>query len=88
MNMNMNMKTEIKSLPTNYSTWVVAVLMGIAAYWMQLPPAEQASLMAAYPWLKHVAPLAGLVTFLVSRVLPQGVAPAAETAEPPKDVEQ
>lgn len=82
----MDMKTNLKQLPTNYSTWIVAVLMGCVAYWMQLPPVEQASLIAAYPWLKHVAPIAGLVTFLVSRVLPQGSAQPA--VEPPKDPEQ
>lgn len=70
--MNEDIKANVKNLPTNYSTWVVAVLMGVVAYWMQLPVAEQQALMAAYPWLKHAAPLFGLLAFLGSRILPQG----------------
>lgn len=65
------LKTNAAKLPTNYSTWVVAILMGVVAYWMQLPVSEQQALMTAYPWLKHAAPLFGLLAFLGSRVIPQ-----------------
>ena len=36
-----------KTLFTRYSTWVVGVLMAGAAYWLSLPPAEQAALATA-----------------------------------------
>jgi hypothetical protein len=75
------LSNNVKQLPTNVSTWVVAILMGLVAYWMQLPLAEQQALIAAYPWLKHVAPLAGLLTFLGSRVWPQHNPPAEPPAE-------
>lgn len=68
----MDLKTNAKQLPTNYSTWVVAVLMAVIAYWMQLPLEEQARLITAYPWLKHAAPLVGLVSFILARIAPQG----------------
>lgn len=70
--MNPELKSNAKRLHRNASTWVVTILMGVAYYWLQLPVAEQQALMAAYPWLKHAAPLAGLLSFLGSRVVPQG----------------
>lgn len=76
-----DLKTNVKKLPTNYSTWVVALLMGVVAYWMQLPPAEQQALMTAYPWLKHAAPLFGLLAFIGSRILPQGAPPEPDAGE-------
>ena len=80
--MNQDLKDNAKQLHTNYSTWVVAILMGIVAYWMQLPLDEQARLVAAYPWLKHAAPLVGLLSFLLARIAPQsGSAPPAEPPE-------
>lgn len=62
---------DLKELATRYSTWVVAVITGAAAYWLQLPAQEQAALLASYPWLKQVAPAAGLIAFLVARAAPQ-----------------
>lgn len=73
--MNQSLKTNLKNLPTNYSSWVAAVLMGIVYYWLQLPPQEQQELIAAYPWLKHFAPIAGLVAWVGARVMPQGSPP-------------
>lgn len=70
--MNEDLKANVKNLPTNYSTVVATILMGVVYYWLQMDPAEQQALMAAYPWLKHFAPLAGLVAFLGARVWPQG----------------
>lgn len=74
------LKQNLTKSVTNYSTYAILVFTALATYWMQLPPAEQASLIAAYPWLKHMAPLAGLVTFL-ARVLPQGGPPAGDPGE-------
>lgn len=62
---------DLKELATRYSTWVVAVITGAAAYWLQLSPAEQASLQATYPILTKVAPLAAFVAFLAARAAPQ-----------------
>lgn len=67
-----DLKTNLSRIPTNISTYVVAVLMAVVAYWMQLPIAEQQALMQAYPWLKHLAPLFGLLAFIGARVWPQG----------------
>jgi hypothetical protein len=71
---------DLKTLSTRYTTWVVLIVSALAAYWLQLPAAEQAALIEAYPWLKHVAPLAAVVSFLVARVIPQGPKP-----EPPAE---
>ncbi|HCZ47995.1 MAG TPA: hypothetical protein DCZ11_03200 [Gammaproteobacteria bacterium] len=57
----------MSELFTRYSTWVVTALMGVAAYWLQLPIEEQQALIAAYPWLKHAAPVLGLLAFLGAR---------------------
>lgn len=69
--MNPQLKTNAKRVHKNASTWVVAIMMAVVYYWLQLPPAEQQALMAAYPWLKHFAPLAGLLAFVGARVVPQ-----------------
>lgn len=69
---------DLKTLFTRYSTWVVTVLMGAAAYWLTLPVEEQAALKASYPILVHFAPLAGLLVFLGAR---------AKTQNPPEDKE-
>jgi hypothetical protein len=55
------------------SAAVVAVLMGVAWYWLQLPPAEQQSLMTSYPVLKHLAPLMGLIAYLGAKLWPAPV---------------
>ena len=60
-----------------YSTWVVAALLGAAAYWLQMEPAEQQTLLAAYPWLaflhleNHVGSIAVDLP-LVGRRIEQG----------------
>lgn len=72
-----------KEVLTRYSTWVVFIVTGIAYYWLQLPAAEQAALQAAYPWLKHAAPLAALVAFLVARAKAQPPQPPKETPDDP-----
>jgi len=60
------------------STRVVLILAALAAYWLQLDPAEQARYMASYPWLKHAAPLIAVVSFVWARVTPQaGLQPPA-----------
>lgn len=69
---NVKMFIPFKELFTRYSTWVVTVLMGAAAYWLTLPVEEQAALKAAYPILVHFAPLAGLLVFLGARAKVQG----------------
>lgn len=66
----------LNELLTRYSTWVVFAITGAAYWWLQLDAEAQKALLAAYPWLKQVAPLAGLVTFLAARAKRQG-APAA-----------
>lgn len=73
--MNKDLKGNLVQLPTNYSTWVATIIMGVVYYWLQLPPAEQQALVASYPWLKHAAPIAGLVAYLGARVMPQGGTP-------------
>jgi hypothetical protein len=70
------LKANLAQSATNYSTYAIVIFFGIATYWMQLPPSDQAALIAAYPLLKHAAPLAGLITYL-SRILPQGNTPPA-----------
>lgn len=80
--MNPDLMDNVKKLPTNYTTWVIAALMAVVGYWLQLPAAEQAALMQAYPWLKHAAPVAGLLAFVFARVLPQDRKPPAD---PPQD---
>lgn len=67
----MNNLMPIKTLMTRASTITVTALMAIVAYWMQLAPAEQAALIASYPWLKVVTPLFGWVAFVVARMWPQ-----------------
>lgn len=87
--MNPQLKANLAASPTNYSTYAIVIFFGIATYWMQMSPADQAALIASYPWLKHAAPLAGLVTY-IARILPQGGAaePATAPADPPKDAAQ
>jgi hypothetical protein len=66
-----------------YSTWVVFLLVGAAAYWLQLGEEEQKQWLATYPWLRQVSPLAGLVLFIAARAKPQGIdvpIPQKETA--------
>lgn len=65
------------------STRVVLVIAGLAAYWLQLDPVEQAKYMADYPWLKHAAPLIAVVSFVWARVTPQAnlQPPAPQVAE-------
>lgn len=53
------------------STRVVLVITALAAYWLQLDPAQQAAYIATYPWLKHAAPLIALGSFVWARVMPQ-----------------
>lgn len=79
--MNEQLKTNLKRLPTNLTTYVVAVITGLAAWWLQLPPQEQANYLALYPWLKNVAPLAAVVSFVVAKVIPQYQAKDAAEAE-------
>ena len=62
---------DLKTLFTRYSTWVVFVLMGAAAYWLTLPVGEQVALKEAYPILVHFSPLAGLLVFLGARATSQ-----------------
>lgn len=83
--MNPQLKANLAASPTNYSTYAIVIFFGIATYWMQMSPADQAALITSYPWLKHAAPLAGLVTY-IARILPQGSAQPA--IEPPKDAAQ
>jgi len=68
------------------STRVVLIITALAAYWLQLSPAEQAAYMASYPWLKHAAPLIALASFVWARVTPQAAlqppAPPAPPAQP------
>lgn len=80
--MNQDLKTNIARLPKNFSTYVVAIVTGVAYYWLQLSPAEQQALITAYPWLKHAAPLSAFVAFLAARVWPQ-----TPPAPPPPDTE-
>ena len=64
------------------STRVVLIITALAAYWLQLSPAEQAAYMASYPWLKHAAPLIALASFVWARVTPQAaLQPPAQVAE-------
>lgn len=74
------LKQNLAKSATNYSTYAIIVFTALATYWMQMPAAEQAALIAAYPWLKHAAPLAGLITYL-ARVIPQGGPPLGEAGD-------
>jgi len=62
-------------LHTYFSTWVAFLASAAAAYWLQLAPADQQAILAAYPALKLAAPVLGFIAFAVARGLPQ----------PPKD---
>ncbi len=73
-----------------HTTKVALVISVAIGYWLQLSPEEQQKLIAAYPWLQHLAPLAAFAAFVIARVWPQGLqAPApqplafAEPASPP-----
>lgn len=63
------------------STRVVLIITALAAYWLQLSPAEQAAYMASYPWLKHAAPVIALASFVWARVTPQ--ASLQQPTQPP-----
>lgn len=63
--------SKLKQLHTFYSTYVTYLLMGIAAWWLQLPLDQQQSIMESLPWLKVLGPAVGLVMFMVARGWPQ-----------------
>jgi hypothetical protein len=66
------MNATLKMLFTRYSTYVVFFASGAAAYWLQLPIADQQAVLEAYPLLKIAGPAIGFLTFMVARGLPQG----------------
>jgi hypothetical protein len=53
------------------STWVVFAITSFAAWWLQVPHADQAAMLAANPWMKWAAPLAAFGAFCIARGLPQ-----------------
>ena len=77
--MNEDLKRNLTKLPRNYSTWALTIVMLVAGWWLQLPPTDQQTLIAAFPWLKYAAPLAGLITVLGARIIPQ-----ASSDKPPE----
>jgi hypothetical protein len=62
----------LKELATRYSTWVVTLAMGVVAWWIELPVAEQAKFIADYPLVAKLAPWSALAAFLIARAAPQG----------------
>lgn len=84
--MNPQTADNLSNLLKFNSTRVVLVMTALAAYWLQLSPADQAAYMASYPWLKHAAPVIALASFVWARVTPQASlqppAPAAPPAQP------
>ncbi len=53
------------------TTWVATAATGAVGYWLQLPPEAQAATLASVPALKYLAPVAGLVAFIVAKGFPQ-----------------
>jgi len=81
--MNPTTAENLSNLLKFNSTRVVLALTALAAYWLQLSPADQAAYMASYPWLKHAAPLIALASFVWARVTPQAsLQPPAQPAAP------
>lgn len=81
-----DLKTNSKQLLTNYTTYVLIGLGAAASWWLGLPVDEQAKYLALYPWLKWLAPLAGVASVVVARVLPQYTSDQAK-ADPGPDTE-
>ena len=72
--------SKLKQLHFFYSTYVIYFLMGVAAWWLQLPLDQQQAVMESFPWLKVAGPLLGLVMFMIARGWPQPPHPI----DPPK----
>ncbi len=65
-------RRELRGLWRLYSTWVVLIVSAAAEWWLMLPVAEQAKILAEWPNLKHLPPIVGFVAFAVARAKPQG----------------
>ncbi len=80
--MTPEVRQNIAALPFNYTTWVLAAIGYLVAYWLELPEAERQALLAAYPWLKHAAAIGAPVAYVLAKITPQlGVKPIV--APPP-----
>lgn len=57
------------------SSGVAVGAAGVVGYWLQLPPEAQHAALAAVPGLSVLAPVSGLVAYVVAKAWPQ---PAVE----------
>lgn len=81
--MTPEVRQNIAALPFNYTTWVLAAIGYLVTYWLELPEAERQALLAAYPWLKHVAAIGSVAAYVIARVAPQlGVKPIVAPTPP------
>lgn len=73
---------KLKLLHMFYSTYVTYFLMGVAAWWLQLPLDQQSSIMESLPWLKFAGPFTGLAMFMIARGWSQPNVPSVDTTKP------
>lgn len=63
--------SNLRRMPTYFSTWVAFLASAAAAYWLQLAPDDQQAILAAFPAMKLAAPVLGFIAFAVARGIPQ-----------------
>lgn len=64
-------KATLKRMHKLASTWVVFIASALAAFWLQMSPAEQLAVLEVFPALKLVGPGIGFAAFVVARGWPQ-----------------
>jgi hypothetical protein len=78
------MRDQLPLTLQKFSTWVVFICCSAVWYWMGLPADQQQELMAAYPWLRHVAPAVGFFSYVLAKAKPQGIeVPKVTSAKDP-----
>lgn len=55
----------------HFSSWVVVTVTGAAAYWLQLPLAQQREVLDLFPQIKWLAPLLAIVLFFFAKSIVQ-----------------
>lgn len=70
--------------PRQLSTYGVIALCAVAQYWLGLTDAEQAKMLAAFPFLREWAGLIGFGAWLVLKLWPQNVTVPANAETVPE----